>query len=88
MRYCMIIRKFSPAMQHYGRKKKKKGGERESEKNRAVCLLRHIGEFRAGELCIWVSSVLKENFRAVFSAHFQTWLSKMPNLKGTNIKKK
>lgn len=24
MRYCMIIRKFSPAMQHYGRKKKKK----------------------------------------------------------------
>lgn len=31
----MIIRKFGPAMQHYGREKKKRKRERE---NRAVCL--------------------------------------------------
>lgn len=61
-----------------GRKKK----EREREKTEQFVSLHHIREFRARELCIWVSWVLKENFHAVFSTHFRIWLLKMPKLKG------
>lgn len=38
MRYCMIIRKFGPAMQHYERKKKKKEKGKRERENRAVYL--------------------------------------------------
>lgn len=83
----MIIRQCGPAMQHYERKGKKKKA-REKEEAEQFISLHHTGEFRARELCIWVSCVLKENSHAVFSTHFHLGLLKMPNLKGANINKK
>lgn len=70
------------------KKEKKKKKAREKEKTEPFISLHHTGEFRARELCIWVSWVLKENSYAVFSTHFHLGLLKMPNLKGANINKK
>lgn len=84
----MIIRKFGPAMQHYGRKKKKKEGKRESEKNRAVCLPLLYRGIQSRRTVYLGQLSLKENFHAIFSTHFHTWLFNMPNLKGTNINKR
>lgn len=45
------MRKFGPAMQHYERKKKKK----QDGKTEQFISLHPTREFRARELCIWVS---------------------------------